>query len=158
MLSTQTKYFLTYRINVQDPVKSPPKCFFQKLKRLLGHFPRNQQWRLATLLCLERLSATWNSLQRVAKYFFSLQKLKITSSKSEWNAKGILKKQAAPIPKYPQAHQDFKGAAASMATRRLHRSEPSISPMKPGKILSDAHVNPEAKSATTSELLKEWTK
>ena len=35
--------------------KPPPKCFSQKLKRLLGHFPRNQQWRLATLLCLERL-------------------------------------------------------------------------------------------------------
>lgn len=114
--------------------KAPPKCFSQKLKRLLGHFTRNQQWRLATLLCLERLFAfrphgnkthALTAFQALHQKFFFL---------------------GGGNPP-----QDYKGAA-SIATRRLRRSEPSISPMKPGKILSDAHMNPEAKSATTSEL------
>lgn len=148
MLPTQTKHFLTYHIGYPDITsynicdvalarwtKPPPKCFSQKLKRLLGHFPRNQQWRLATLLCLERLFS-----------HTELQKVKQNARLSAFQAlhqKFFLGGGNPP--------QDYKGAA-SMATRRLRRSEPSISPMKPGKILSDAHMNPDAKSATTSEL------
>lgn len=115
--------------------KPPPKCFSQKLKRLLGHFARNQQWRLATLLCLERLFG-----------HTELQKVKQNARLSAFQA---LHQKFFFWGGNPP--QDYKGAA-SMATRRLRRSEPSISPMKPGKILSDAHMNPDAKSATTSEL------